>query len=152
PTKGQVGSMLAGVPQLRWTALRPELRPILTNLKVLDWLVRALQSGTPSLAPQEITGLTGLIERLWERWTDGDGGGYSRSGMLQKLGEIEAETLSAGVPVTRLDHPERQTLPGLVTADLLKVRQERVRFSHDLLGDWSRLRLLVGEGTPAVAK
>jgi hypothetical protein len=29
--------------------------------------------------------------------------------------------------------------------DLVRLRDERVRFSHDLLGDWARMRVLVGE-------
>src|SRR5262249_50269841 len=34
PTEERIRAMLAGSPHLRWATLRPELRPILTNLKV----------------------------------------------------------------------------------------------------------------------
>ena len=32
-------------------------------------------------------------------------------------------------------------------SNLVRMRDERVRFSHDLLGDWARMRILVGEPT-----
>src|SRR5690606_24280199 len=34
---------------------------------------------------------------------------------------------------------------GLISSDLLRPRNERIRFSHDLLGDWARLKVLIGE-------
>src|SRR5262249_34665343 len=36
-------------------------------------------------------------------------------------------------------------LEALAASDLVRIRDERVRFSHDLLGDWARMRVLVGE-------
>ncbi len=150
PGEREVASLAAGLPRLRWAALRPDLRPVLRNLKVLDWVAQAVRSGA-SVDGEGIAGLTGLIERIWERWVEGEGG-FARSGLLQRVAAMEAETLSAGVPLPRLEHAERAALPGLVTADLLRVRNERVRFSHDLLGDWARLRALVGEEpAPAAA-
>ena len=62
-----------------------------------------------------------------------------------QLATLEAETLSAGVPRRQLGHAEQQTLSALVTSDLIRVSEQRVRFSHDLLGDWARMMVLVGE-------
>jgi hypothetical protein len=151
PSLTDVQSLVSAVPGLQWASLRPELRPLLRNLKVLDWLVSALRAGANINAPA-FTGITQLIDALWERWVEADRDGPSRSHLLMHLGILEAETLSPGVPRMRLEHAEQSALPGMTVADLIRVRDERVRFAHDLLGDWARLRVLIGEqslATPA---
>jgi nucleoside phosphorylase len=150
PDEDEVGELLSPVSTLSWAALRPELRELLTNLKLLDWVVRAASSGLEFKEGQPVT-LTALVDRLWERWVEEDGSAYGRSGLLLKLGELEAQTLADGVPKKSFEYQEQEALSGLVTADLVRVRNERVRFAHDLLGDWSRLRLLVGEEPTASA-
>ena len=62
------------------------------------------------------------------------------------LATLEAESLSRGVPRNKLEHSEQEVLPSLIQSDLIRVRDECVSFTHDLLGDWARLRVLVGEG------
>ena len=54
--------------------------------------------------------------------------------------------MSRGVPRNKLELSEQGVLPSLIQSDLIRVRDERVSFTHDLLGDWARLRVLVGEG------
>ena len=39
PQEGEIRNLVAAVPQLRWASLRTELHPLLTNLKILDWVV-----------------------------------------------------------------------------------------------------------------
>ena len=144
PDEESVGKLLSSVRTLTWAALRPELRELLTNLKLLDWVVRATNAGLEFGDGQPVT-LTALVDRLWERWVEEDGSAYERSGLLMKIGDLEAASLADGVPRKNLQYQEQEVLSSLVTADLVRVRDERVRFAHDLLGDWSRLRLLVGE-------
>jgi hypothetical protein len=144
PSEGDVQMLAASVPELTWASLRPELRPLLTNLKVLDWVVAAARSGTAINDPSFV-GLTYLIDALWERWIEGDGGGLSRSHALMHLGILEGDTLATGVPRMQFDASEQPALRALATSDLVRLHDERVRFSHDLLGDWARMRILVGE-------
>jgi hypothetical protein len=47
------------IPELRWASLRAELRPLLTNLKILDWVVCAVRSGK-AIDEGRIIGLTAL--------------------------------------------------------------------------------------------
>jgi hypothetical protein len=150
PDEESVGELLSSVRTLTWAALRPELRELLTNLKLLDWVVRATNAGLEFGDGQPVT-LTALVDRLWERWIEEDGSAYARSGLLMKIGDLEAASLADGVPRKNLQYQEQEVLSSLVTADLVRVRDERVRFAHDLLGDWSRLRLLVGEEPTASA-
>jgi len=148
PSEEEVATLLRPVATLSWAALRPEFRELLTNLKLLDWVVRAAESGLEFAHGQPVT-LTGLVDRLWERWIEQEGLQFGRSGLLLKLGELEAQTLSDGVPKRAFEYTEQSALVELVGADLVRVRNERVRFAHDLIGDWSRLRFLVGEDPTA---
>ncbi len=101
PSENAVRDLVKSLPQIRWAALRPELRPVLTNLKILDWVVAAVRAGT-ALDDSSIVGLTSLIDRLWERWVEGSDQGLARSHFLMRLSTLEAETLDAGVPRRRL--------------------------------------------------
>ena len=136
--------VVISIAGLTWASLQPELRPLLRNFKVLDWVVVAARSGTAINDPSFI-GLTYLIDALWERWIEGDTDGLGRSRVLMHLGVLEGETLSTGVPRMQLEASEQPALGALAASDLVRLRDERVRFSHDLLGDWARMRVLVGE-------
>jgi hypothetical protein len=144
PSEGDVRTLVASVAGLTWASLRSELRPLLTNLKVLDWVVAAIRSGT-SINDPSFIGLTYLIDALWERWIEGDSDGLGRSRVLMHLGVLEGETLAIGVPRMQLEASEQPALAALAGSDLVRLRDERVRFSHDLLGDWARMRVLLGE-------
>jgi hypothetical protein len=144
PSEDDVEALVASVPELTWASLRPELRPLLTNMKVLDWVVAAARSGTAIDDPSFIS-LTYLIDALWERWIEGDSDGFGRSRALMHLGILEGDTLATGVPRMQFEASEQPALGALAASDLVRLRDERVRFSHDLLGDWARLRVLVGE-------
>jgi hypothetical protein len=145
PSESVIREILATLPELEWMTERSELRPLLTNLKILDWVVRVTRSGT-SLDGTRVLSLTSLIDRLWDRWVGGNHRDSSvRSYVLLRLGMLEAETLSTGVPCVEFGHAELETLSDLATADLVRIGDARVRFSHDLLGDWSRMMVLVGQ-------
>ena len=130
PSETDVQGLIAAMPQLQWASLRPELRPLLTNLKVLDWVVAAVRSGQ-AIDARTVVGLTTLIDALWERWVE-DGGDLGRSHLLMRLGALEAGTLTAGVPRLQLVHSEQPALQALAASDLVRIRDERVRFAHDL--------------------
>ena len=131
-------------PDLQWLALLPQLRPLLTNLKVLDWFARTLPK-SQAADDQQYVGLTAVIDQLWRLWTESPTDGLARSHLLMKLATAEAETLSRGVPRTQLGHAEQHTLRGLEQSGLIRIRDDRVSLAHDLLGDWARLRVLVAE-------
>jgi hypothetical protein len=140
----ELGDVLAACPELRPVAVRPELRDLLRNLKVLDWIADELSS-EPQLDTRGWLGLSNLVDHLWSRWTGSDTDSYARSGMLKKLARIEAEAFVPGVGLSGLDTPEQQAIGHLQARGLLRVREERAYFQHDLMGDWARVRLLVEE-------
>ena len=144
PEPGEIQELLSPFPALQWLALLPQLRPLLTNLKVLDWFARTLPN-SQSATDQQYVGLTTVIDQLWRLWTESPADGLARSALLMKLAIAEAETLSRGVPRTQLGHAEQQTLRGLEQSGLIRIRDDRVSLAHDLLGDWARLRVLMAE-------
>ena len=145
PTEPDIRDLLARFPHLQWVTLRPELRSVLTNLKILDWFARTLARDSAA-SDQTPISLTGLIDQLWEHWTEDSNDGPARSHLLMTLATAEADGLSRGVPQTQMrGYAEQKALPSLVRSDLVRVRDERVFFAHDLLGDWARLRVLVAE-------
>ncbi|MDA8253319.1 MAG: DUF6088 family protein, partial [Rhodospirillales bacterium] len=144
PSEQDVRDLLARFPNLRWVVIRPELRSILTNLKILDWFARRLANHAGSADPS-YRGLTGLIDQLWEDWTEGGNENLSRSRLLMSIAASEGDALSRGVPRTQIGYAEQPALPTLVRDDLVRLHDERVSFAHDLIGDWARLRVLVAE-------
>jgi hypothetical protein len=144
PTEHDVRDLLARFPNLRWVALRPELRSILTNLKILDWVARRLANHSEAEIQLD-GGLTGLIDQLWEDWTEGAHENLARSHVLMNIAAAEGDSWSRGVPRTQIGYAEQAVLPVLVQADLVRLHEERVSFTHDLLGDWARLRIFVAE-------
>jgi hypothetical protein len=143
PDADEIQELLSPFPDLLWLALRPQLRPLLTNLKVLDWFARSPSQSAGE--DDQFFGLAAVIDQLWGQWTESSADGLARSHLLMKLATTEAETLSRGVPRTQLGSGEQKTLPGLEQSGLIHIHDERVSLAHDLLGDWARLRVLVAE-------
>ncbi|MEH2549987.1 hypothetical protein V1283_006632 [Bradyrhizobium sp. AZCC 2262] len=152
PSVDDIQSLVAPISELQWASLRPELRPLLTNLKILDWLVAAARTGK-AINPASIIGVSHMVDALWERWVEGDTDQLGRSHLLMRLGTLEGDTLLASVQRTQLEQSEQAALGSLTASDLVRIRDQRVRFTHDMLGDWARLNVLIGEpglGAPSV--
>lgn len=144
PSSDELNTLLESLPQLSWVALRPEIRPLLTNLKVLDLTAHTLHS-EQALGGLALTGLTTLIDILWADWVERGDNKYGRSHLLKMIAIEEADKLASGVARQGLGYPEQQALPSLETSGLVRVKEERVAFTHALLGDWARMRVLVGD-------
>ena len=150
PSADDVQSLVAPISELQWASLRPELRPLLTNLKILDWLVASARSGK-AINPASIISVSYLMDALWERWVEGNTDQLGRSHLIMRLGELEGDTLLASVPRMQLKQSEQATLGSLTSSDLVRVRDQRVRFTHDMIGDWARLNVLIGEPSLSAA-
>ena len=149
PSDEEILELASALPGLGSLILRPELRSLLTNLKILDWFARTLPAGHDN---QSYRGLTAIIDQLWEFWTEGPDGGFARSHLLMNIAAAEADAMTRGVPRLQIGYAEQAALPSLIRSDLIRVRDDRVSFSHDLLGDWARMRILAAENagsTPA---
>lgn len=137
PSAREVASIVSVFPSLNRFSLKRELKTVLRNLKVLDWVADCcIRTGTPDL--RRWIGLTDLIDWIWESWVEQGDNRHARSSALKRIAELEGGLLTVGVPTAELQsHVE--TLPELENSGLVRVRNERIYFTHDLLGDWARL-------------
>jgi hypothetical protein len=142
PSQDAVQRLLESFPGLSWAALRAEFRSLLRNLKVFDWVVRLQESGGLSDTPELVT-LTAIIDRLWAHFVESGESGLGRSSLLKRVAATEADQLVQGFPLLRCDAGDLSALPVLEAAGLVRRQDERVRFAHDLLADWARLKYLV---------
>lgn len=145
PDPAEVRGLLLQTPSLRGVADRAEVYSLLRNLKILDWVAVAAEQGPdPSTLPR--VGVTEIIDWVWAYWIGEDADAVARSGVLKKLGELEGNSMSAGLPIRgSLDNSEQRTLGSPALQQLVRVEEERCYFLHDLAGDWARLRVLLGE-------
>jgi hypothetical protein len=145
PSQGQIDALLSADPTTGKMVFSSALRPVFRNLKVVDWVMRFVKTGA-SLDVAKVVNVSTLIDWLWRRpWIEGAADGDSRSLLLKRLGEREAARLSAGTPKHEIDPAQVGLLKGLQQDGALFSRDEKVFFHHDLLGDWARLRVLIGE-------
>lgn len=145
PSEDAARELLSNVPAMRWTSFRADVRPALRNLKVLEWVVRGINAGQ---APDsgKILNVSALIDFLWARWIEGSSSDLDAAEALKQIARIEGDSLSGGVPRSALGSSSSAVLRELERRDLVRLRHERVFFTHDLVGDWARLRVLLEHG------
>jgi hypothetical protein len=141
PAEPDVRTIVVGFPKVGWVALSLEMKTLLTNLKMLDWFVQFSQSG--GTIDTSNVGLTNLIDSLWSHWVETGNDKYAKSALLMKVASIEADNHVSSVPCSLLEPAERETLGKVANGELLRVQNNRIRFSHDLLSDWARLQALI---------
>ena len=151
PVLSRIRSAVQGLPGIRALFLRTELQPILRNLMVLDWVLRTDVGQRLSEDPRSRIGETDLINSIWEHWISKNRR-LERDRLLRKLGLHEGEKISGAVSVNSVDQTELKLLEDLSQEELLRIDLPSVRFTHDLIGDWARFRVLTGEGAGAIAK
>jgi hypothetical protein len=139
------------VAALRPLLLRLELQPILRNLMVLDWVLRADIAQRFS-ASRPWIGETEVIDSIWDRWAGPGSMSLSRDSLLRTLGQREGEKLSGAVHVDSFSANELPLLGEFAQQGLIRVNQPSVRFAHDLMGDWARYRILKFAGNDAPEK
>ena len=154
PTAQQIYDAIPHLPEIRALLMRNHLMPILRNLVMLDWVLRMEIAKRLSDSSGSWIGETDLINWVWERWI-GDGAmRIARDSLLRNLGLYEGEKLSGAVHCWI---PSRKTSYRIAgnrsrTEGLIRVNLPSVQFSHDLMGDWARFRVLVFAGSNAVHK
>jgi hypothetical protein len=129
-------------PLLSQLRLQRHLTSLLSNPKILDVVVRGLVIGAPPDFSRWV-GESDLIEWFWRSVVDQPPNGAQRSAFLQRLAESQADAVTAETPLAALAVAELGPLDNLVRDGLCLRVEEKVRFSHDLYGDWARQRILI---------
>ena len=143
----EVRRVLAGVDKLRHLAGHSESRVILRNLKVLDFVLIAAAT-RPLSSDRPWVGISDVMDWVWEFWVEDGageaGGSLARAELLKELGERDGSGLAGTIPVSDVQHAALRALGELVEDGIVRRQDERFRFDHDLVGDWARVRILVG--------
>ncbi len=145
PKLHEIFDAVEALPVIRGLLVRDELQPILRNLTVLDWVLRAdvAQRFTTS---RPWIGETELIDCIWDRWLGSGTMSFARDSLLRTLGRREGERLSGAVHVDSIPPGELPLLGTLAQEGLIRAKPPSVQFAHDLMGDWARYRVLKFEG------
>lgn len=144
PELGEIDFLMSKIPNLQLPSLSRDVRPILRNLKTLAYVVSSAMS-YPNVNTCGWTGVCDVIQWIWNSWISDNQDKYVRGETLKLLATLEAETLFSGVSLRQLTESGRSMLPGLERSGVVHVSEEHVYFMHELAGDWSLLRVIIGE-------
>ena len=133
------------VPSLARLLLHPQVGSLLTNLKLLDLVVRRLDGGT-YIDASDWVGESSVAEWFWTAEIDRGPDRLARGQFVRGLAQAQADQLVASVAVDELDASSLFAAQSLTNDQLLvQVHGDRIAFAHDLYGDWARLRVLLNQ-------
>jgi hypothetical protein len=133
--------------------LRRELRPVLSNLAVLDQVIKAHEM-RPFVETRPWVGETEVIDWIWDQWTKSDNKQLVRSRLLRGLAEKDGELLSQEMSLEDIPTDQLEVLSELKERGLLHVdkHESSVQFAHDIMADWARYRTLKASGNDVCGK
>ncbi len=140
--------IIQAFPNLTALFQRPQLLQLFKNLKVLDLLV---SNAALVLNPNTWVGETDFIDWFWEHVVSQSENGPACSRFAQKLSREEADRYLSQIPVTECESDECRLAPELEANGVLSITKDQFQFAHDLLGDWSRSRLIASQATLATS-
>jgi hypothetical protein len=143
PSAQEIYEVIPHLPEIRDLLARSHLQPILRNLVMLDWVLRAEIDKRLSDSPATWIGETDLIDWIWERWIGTGPMHFARDSLLRMLGVREGEKLSGAVRVDTIERDQLPLLGALEQEGLIRASGSSIRFQHDLMGDWARFRVLL---------
>ena len=144
PTLQELAPLSEQFPQLHKLLQRVDLRRLLFLPKILDLLACSLQ--TASLPEtRQWTGESDLIEWFWQAEIAGKEHGAMRERFLCQLAEQQALQLTQEISQREFATADLAILDTLEIERICYRKNGRIGFSHDLIADWSRQRLLLSE-------
>jgi hypothetical protein len=147
PQPSDLQPVREAVPALGRLLLQPRVGALLTNLKLLDLVVRRLDGGTEIDASMWV-GESSVAEWFWSAEIDRGTDRLARGQVARGLAQAQADQLAASVSVDFLGAFSLSAAESLIADQLLvQVPGDRLAFSHDLYGDWARLRILLNHRT-----
>jgi energy-coupling factor transporter ATP-binding protein EcfA2 len=142
PSYEDLEPVWAEYPSLRKLRLHKHLTSFLYKLKVLDLFARKLQTGG-AIDSQGWVGESDLIKWFWELEIDNHPEGLKRGTILKRIAEKIADELVTDLSASDFLPEELTTIEELIKDRILKKREERISFEHDLVADWARQKLLL---------
>lgn len=142
PDRAEVQAALRQIPAMVHLSARVDLIDALRNLKLFDWVA---SSATSTFVPEAESwvGHLEVYDWVWAHWLGATSGRLARGSALKALGAIDGGQLTSGVGLLQIQATDADVIEELCALDLVRVQDERIYFSHDLVGDISRLRILI---------
>lgn len=128
-----------GITQFRGDSTAMQL---FGNLKILDWVVRAISSQSTA-AGLRSSSIESILDIVWRFWIGPEAQQHANAKLLQHLGVEQTSSFSRGSRISELDYPALELLPPLESRDVVRTENDTVYFAHDLIGDWIRYRALL---------
>jgi hypothetical protein len=139
----ELESVNESAPMLRRLLFQPRVRALLTNLKLLDLVVRRLLGGI-DIDTSSWVGESSIADWFWTAEVDHGPDRLARGHFARQLAEAQADDLTSSVPVDTFAASSLGTAQALTKDNILiEVSVDRLAFAHDLYGDWARLRILL---------
>ncbi|UXE59011.1 MAG: hypothetical protein KA717_24010 [Woronichinia naegeliana WA131] len=120
-----------------------QLQDILGNLKILDLVATRLNLDDDIQVDQWV-GESSVIEWFWNSYIKNTEQGISKSCLVQKVAEYQADNLKQRFPLLQTEQSQLTIIEGLIKDKIFNQTQDNsIVFQHDLYGDWFRLQLLI---------
>lgn len=140
----ELDQLLSKFTSLNRLSFRPEFRPILCNLKLLDLMAKGFMVG--ELDPSHWASEFDFLNWYWNIVVMKGDTGLARSRFLQKISANQADNASVNTSLFDIDDYDLSFVEELTKDGVIEVRNERIWFSHDIQADWARTRLLLSKG------
>lgn len=120
-----------------------KLLPLLSNLKILDLIASRLTAGG-NVQTSSWVGESSIANWYWEDRVAVGKERRSRELLVMLIAERQADELRPAIPLSAFSASESLLFDGLEQDGICRRTDEgQIVFSHDLLGDWARLRILI---------
>lgn len=130
-------------PEARWLSSQARLRRLLSNLKILD-LITSHLSPADEAEVQAWVGESSIASWYWATVVASGPQSAQRARFAMLLAEQHAASLSTTTPLDQFGVADLPPLSELASDEVCRrTEDDRVEFSHELYGDWTRLRCLV---------
>ena len=141
-------------PELKSLSLHLHLQETLLKPKILDIFANEIdRSGTlntdyfDSISAQKILiGESHLISWFWDIEIRNQENGLQNDRILKWVAKKMADDLTDSINISEIDNSHLPIIESLISKKILKLRDEKVSFTHDSTSDWARQRILIGKG------
>lgn len=135
-------SVVDSFPALASLLAQPRVAKLLLNLKVLDLVARKVREGMTVAGTQWVSELS-VAGWFWDVEVSKGSNHVARGRFVRDLAQRQADQLLSAVSVDEFEASGLAALPSLQADQICQnVANDRLAFSHDLYGDWTRLRIL----------
>ena len=143
----EISELLRDMPNLLRVAVQSRVTSVFRNLKMLDIVARSGVSASLGRDPSNEADVAGLF---WHGIVRGRSEQRaSREQTVMSIAEAMADQVVAELPLTSISRPD--DLDSLERDGSVVRSQGRVRFAHELYGDWARLQILISHEADLLA-